>query len=107
MENQESKASESKASESGVSAQMPRYKCHKIVHALKILAVKEIEGSENETVLGARLVVEPPFAAIEVGAGYCAKHKPVAGGYYVVYEDGYKSFSPAEAFESGYTLMEN
>ena len=24
------------------------------------------------------------------------------GGYYVVYEDGYKSFSPAEAFESGY-----
>ena len=27
------------------------------------------------------------------------------GGYYVVYEDGYKSFSPAGAFESGYTPL--
>ncbi len=29
--------------------------------------------------------------------------KTEVGGYYVVYEDGYKSFSPAGAFESGYT----
>jgi len=29
-----------------------------------------------------------------------------AGGYYVVYKDGYESFSPAEAFEEGYTLIE-
>ncbi|MCK9988658.1 MAG: hypothetical protein AzoDbin1_05130 [Azoarcus sp.] len=28
------------------------------------------------------------------------------GGYYVVYEDGYKSFSPAIAFESGYTRID-
>lgn len=36
---------------------------------------------------------------------YVAKHKPEVGGYYVVYEDGYKSFSPAGAFESGYTPL--
>ena len=36
---------------------------------------------------------------------YVKKHNPQAGGYYVVYEDGYKSWSPAEAFESGYTKM--
>jgi hypothetical protein len=30
------------------------------------------------------------------------KHKPEVGGYYVVYKDGYRSFSPAEAFETGY-----
>ena len=36
---------------------------------------------------------------------YMHKHKPEVGGYYVVYEDGYKSFSPAGAFESGYTLL--
>ena len=29
----------------------------------------------------------------------------VAGGYYVVYEDGYKSFSPSKAFDEGYTLI--
>ena len=33
---------------------------------------------------------------------YMHKHKPQVGGYYVVYKDGYKSFSPAEAFETGY-----
>ena len=26
-------------------------------------------------------------------------------GYYVVYEDGYASWSPSAAFESGYTLV--
>lgn len=26
-------------------------------------------------------------------------------GYYVVYDGGYKSFSPAEAFEGGYTKI--
>ena len=33
------------------------------------------------------------------------KHQPTVGGYYVVYKDGYKSFSPADAFESGYTRV--
>jgi len=33
------------------------------------------------------------------------KHKPEVGGYYVVYADGYKSFSPAQAFEEGYTRV--
>ena len=30
---------------------------------------------------------------------------PRVGGYYVVYADGYKSFSPATAFEEGYTKI--
>ena len=30
------------------------------------------------------------------------KHSPQVGGYYVVYKDGYKSYSPAQAFEEGY-----
>jgi hypothetical protein len=38
-----------------------------------------------------------------VDAQYVAKHKPEVGGYFVQYEDGYLSFSPAAAFESGYT----
>jgi hypothetical protein len=33
------------------------------------------------------------------------KHRPQVGGYYVLYEDGYHSFSPAPAFESGYSLI--
>ena len=33
------------------------------------------------------------------------KHNPEVGGYLVVYKDGYISFSPAEAFEDGYTKV--
>ncbi len=36
---------------------------------------------------------------------YMRKHQPKIGGYFVVYKDGYKSFSPAEAFEEGYTRI--
>jgi hypothetical protein len=40
-----------------------------------------------------------------VSLEYLDKHSPQAGGYYVVYEDGYRSYSPAAAFEAGYTLI--
>ena len=38
-----------------------------------------------------------------VEVGYCQQHKPKSGGYFVRYEDGYESFSPAAAFEGGHT----
>ncbi len=79
--------------------ELPRYKSHKIVHALKIKEL-EFEG-------GTCLIVfeDKEYAPVDVGLKYYNKHKPQSGGYYVVYEDGYKSWSPAEAFESGYTLV--
>ena len=36
---------------------------------------------------------------IRVSDEYLTKHQPHAGGYYVIYADGYESFSRAEAFE--------
>jgi hypothetical protein len=42
---------------------------------------------------------------ITVSENYIHKHNPQIGGYYVLYEDGYESFSPADAFESGYSLI--
>jgi hypothetical protein len=41
-----------------------------------------------------------------IDAPYIAKHNPQVGGYFVEYDDGYHSFSPAEAFEAGYTLID-
>jgi hypothetical protein len=38
---------------------------------------------------------------------YMHQHRPQTGGYYVVYEDGYESFSPAKAFEKGYVEIES
>ena len=48
---------------------------------------------------------EEGYDKVPMSPEYVAKHKPEVGGYYVVYEDGYKSFSPAGAFESGYTPL--
>lgn len=37
-----------------------------------------------------------------VSMDYINKHTPKEGGYYVRYEDGYESWSPAAVFEKGY-----
>lgn len=40
--------------------------------------------------------------SVVVSEEYMNKHEPYVGGYFVRYNDGYESFSPAEAFEGGY-----
>ena len=97
------------AEASAASSEMPHYRCHKEVWALKIERVQldtddaRIEGRETDG--SARLFVEGPYSTVRVDAEYVRKHQPLSGGYYVVYKDGYASFSPAEAFESGYTRI--
>lgn len=81
--------------------EMPKYKCHKEVWALKIESIKQIDSDGNAEITPA----EEGFAPFIVSCEYAEKHKPHAGGYYVVYEDGYKSFSPAAAFEGGYAKV--
>jgi hypothetical protein len=87
--------------------EMPRYACHKEVWALKIKAIRQ-NDQPTDLAGGSWLldVEEPGYAPIEVShIDYVLKHSPHAGGYYVVYKDGYKSFSPAKAFEDGYTRI--
>jgi hypothetical protein len=84
-----------------VAAEMPRYKCHKEVWALKLSGVAP-QNEDGSTWLYPENKIYAPFL---VGAEYVKKHRPTVGGYYVVYKDGYKSFSPADAFEDGYTLI--
>ena len=89
-----------------VSAEMPKYKCHKEVHAFKIKAIKLDPDAETNVFLAATITpCDERYSPFIVGKEYMAKHKPIVGGYYVVYEDGYKSFSPAKAFEDGYSLV--
>ena len=95
--------------ENTVQAEMPRYKCHKEVYALKIADI-ELDSDkariENRETDGSAMITpeEQGYAPLRVDHEFVRKHQPKIGGYYVVYLDGYKSFSPAEAFESGYTL---
>jgi hypothetical protein len=81
--------------------QIPKYKCIKEVCALKIKSI--IFNPDGTAVFVPENV---RYAPIELDAEYVRKHNPVEGGYYVVYKDGYKSFSPAHAFEDGYVLTQ-
>jgi hypothetical protein len=89
----------------GVARELPRYLCHKQVHALKIARVVRPTTALNTESDGSMILVPADlrYAPFRVSRAYAQKHDPQAGGYFVVYADGYESFSPAEPFESGYT----
>ncbi len=84
----------------GTDRKLPRYKCHKEVCALKIAGIQPVVG-------GAAIITpaDEGYAPFNVDQEYVAKHKPQVDGYYVVYDDGYKSYSPAKAFEEGYSRI--
>ena len=79
--------------------EIPLYRCHKVVRAAKITALHTSGTGAPYLVLG------EIGGIVSVLPDWYEKHKPEVGGYYVVYEDGYKSFSPAEPFEAGYTRV--
>lgn len=86
---------------------MPRYKSHKQVWALKIESVDYHHKGHDCESDGTALMVftDKDYPSLMMDRAYCNKHRPEKGGYYVLYQDGYTSFSPAEAFESGYTKI--
>lgn len=93
-----------------VSTPMPQYQSHKKVWALKIKEIvfdSDLATETNRETDGSAIITpeNENYAPFSVDFSYVKKHSPEVGGYYVVYEDGYKSFSPEEAFESGYTLI--
>ena len=79
--------------------ELTEYKCHKTVQAGKIASFDLDEYGEHCLVLVGH--IEP----IIVSEEYMHKHVPQVGGYYLMDEDGYESFLPAEAFEAGYTKI--
>ena len=96
--NQEFVYARRKVMETAAGREMPKYQSHKQVWALEPLP----DG-------GLRITPEEEgYAAFDVDKQFVPLHdpaRPSIGWYYVVYEDGYKSFSPAEPFEEGYTRI--
>lgn len=85
---------------------MDRYLCHKEVRALKIRNVN-LRPPMGFASGSATIVFEKSGVPVFVASPeFMKRHDPRSGGYLVVYKDGYMSFSPAEAFEDGYGLME-
>lgn len=83
---------------------LKRYRCHKIVQAAKLAGVEMHDDSDGAT--RATLKFEDG-GELSPTMAWMQRHSPQAGGFYVTYEDGYASYSPAAAFESGYTLIED
>lgn len=77
--------------------EMPKYKCHKEVWALKIKAIDGLVITPEET----------GFAPFTVTERFRRRNDVKAGGYYVVYADGYKSYSPEDQFVEGYSIIDN
>ncbi len=98
---------------------LPQYRCHKVVSALKIRQVVKHALPEANTTAeqdaafeasaafcgGNLFPVDESYHPIAVDAEFYRKHKPEPGGYFVMYADGYISYSPAKAFEEGYTRI--
>lgn len=97
------------SNEGAAMREMPRYKCHKEVWALKIASIEQAPADQERMHAGGDWLLIPEdkgYSPICVGHNeYVQKHNPQPGGYYVVYDDGYKSYSPAKAFEDGYALI--
>lgn len=81
-------------------AEMPRYKCHKEVHALKIAGF-DLMRDESLKIDP----VDPRYTAFTTSPDYFRKYKGNAEdkGYFVLYKDGYQSWSPSKEFEEGYS----
>lgn len=101
---------------------MKRYQSHKIVHAGRIafpvIPAGNLPNGVDQVEIALRVGDEGPlhdfpgaapaeitYERVMVGREWLARHNPRAGGYFVQYEDGYQSYSPAEAFRNGYTEL--
>ena len=81
------------------SVELPKYKCFKEVHAAKITRIEPM-------VHGAKLHFGEISNYKEVTDVWMDRNtQSEVGGYFVVYKDGYTSYSPADAFENGYTKV--
>jgi hypothetical protein len=88
---------------------MKKYRCHKVVEAARIAVIHENTSSKllpSSSLSGFSELIFVDGTKEVVSRDWLFKHMPVAGGYYVRYEDGYCSYSPQAAFEAGYKELD-
>ena len=83
----------------------PRYRCHKEVQALKIGAVEVMPDGSALLEIADEGSSGSGFSPVPVDKSMIARYIPHFGDYLVIYADGYRSISPAKAFEEGYTRL--
>lgn len=84
-----------------------RYVCHKEVYGIEIAGITE-EG-DDKYYLTLKPVVPTPVDTVPslvISKAEYDKFKPQKGWWVVIYDSGYRSFSPGPDFVNGYTLKE-
>jgi hypothetical protein len=89
-----------------------KWECHKTVEAFKVIEVQMRSTLDrgNQCVL-----VGADGQGEVVDAAWCKRHAPTEAlhpdmfvdGYFVRYSNGHTSWSPAKAFEEGYTELKD
>lgn len=82
--------------------EMPRYVSHKKVWALQIATINRMTPGKVVLSFKDKGYASLTFAENDL---LFARYAPIQGDFYVVYADGYKSFSPSKAFLDGYTRV--
>ena len=93
--------------DNSVQVQLPRWKCHKEVYADRIREIQEMDANSERAShddSGLRWILDCA-AFIVVTNDLIARGQPQVGDYFVQYDDGYLSWSPAKPFEDGYTRI--
>jgi hypothetical protein len=85
-------------------SEIAQWRSHKIVRAGKVMAQQVEDTGEGIAILTVEDVNGAP-CKVEVPDNFFARGAPSPGDYVVIYDDGYKSWSPAKAFEEGYTRI--
>ncbi len=84
--------------------ELAQWQSHKIVRAGKVLPHQVEDTGEGTGILTVEDTNGAP-CRVEVQNNFFARGAPIPGDYVVIYDDGYKSWSPAKAFEEGYTRI--
>lgn len=92
-----------------MSESMPIYQCFKQVRAAQIARIeisKPVNNDQTQIMARTFFFVDATIPPVSLAEAVYQKHQPKTGWYMVYYPDGYISFSPAEAFESGYARID-
>lgn len=82
--------------------ELPSYRCHKVVWALKIAEIAP--GPDGGALI---TPADGLYAPFPVNAAYVRRCDPQVGEYYVRHQDGRECIWPAVEFETGYTLIKD
>lgn len=83
--------------------ELPLYTCHKKVRALEIRSIGNYGVDAKGALWREISFADASFGPISLPEKLFGRSVPMPGDFYVVYEDGYQSFSPRKAFLEGYT----